>query len=102
MNSPSPARASSARRASAKPTASKPQARARSRLGDPQAGRRLAGLIEDIDRDAATRIPIAADPQPRRSEGIDQPARDRQRAVLMECRVVPERAEIQLQRLAFE
>src|SRR5712691_3254463 len=29
-----------------------------------EAGRRLAGLVEDIDRDAAARVPVAGDAQP--------------------------------------
>src|SRR6516165_7945367 len=108
MNSESPARASSLRCAAAKPTASKPEDRARSRIasriasvtagsaapaiggdtgiGQPQPGRRLAGLVEDVDRDAAARVPIAADPQPLWGEGVDQPPGDREGAILVERR----------------
>ena len=34
------------------------------RIRKPEPGGRLAGLVEYIDRDAAPRVPIAADPQP--------------------------------------
>src|SRR6516164_1752897 len=108
MNSKSPARASSLRCAAAKPTASKPEDRARSRIasriasvtagsaapaiggdtgiGQPQPGGWRAGLVEDVDRDTAARIPIAADPQPLWGERLDQPAGDRERAVFVKRR----------------
>src|SRR6516225_828387 len=130
MNSWSPARASVPRRASAKPTASKPEDKARSRIasrigsvmswaqpllgsaspaigchariGQPQPRGRLAGLVEDVDRDATARVPIAADPQPARGQCRDEPPGDRQRAVFVERRMIAEGAEVELQRLALE
>src|SRR5207248_10971603 len=72
------------------------------RIGKPQPGGRLAGLVKYVDRDAAARVPIAADPQPYRGQALDQLARDRQGAVLVKGAVVAKRAEIELQRLALE
>src|SRR3954470_19812133 len=72
------------------------------RIGEPQPGGRLACLVEYVDRDAAARVPIAADPQPYRGQGIDQPARDGQSTVFVKGAVVAKRAEIELQRFAFE
>src|SRR4051812_32695169 len=51
-------------------------------LGHPQARRRLAGLPEDVDRHAAARIPIAADPQPQRLHLLGEPLGDPDRHVL--------------------
>src|SRR5260221_14302047 len=105
MNSPRSARASSASRASAKPTASKPLANAWARLasgisadialpaaaigrdagvGQPQPFGRRAGLVEHVDRDAAARVPIAAEAQPARRQCRDEAARNRERAILVE------------------
>src|ERR1700748_1356906 len=120
MNSRSPARALSPRRASAKPPASQPEHKARARIasrigsviswaqlllgsassaigcdpriGQPQPGRRLARLIEYVDRDAAARIPIPAQPQPIRGERVDESPGNRQGAVFVERRVVAEGA----------
>src|SRR5215831_8983988 len=116
MNSRSPVRTSGPRFASANPTASKPKASARSRIasrmgsairlsasspigshariGKPQPGGGLAGLVENIDRDAATRVPISADPQPFRGQHFDQLARDRHGAVFVKGGVVAKRAEV--------
>ena len=52
-------------------------------VGQPQPVGRRAGLVEHVDRDAAARIPIAADPQPVRRDRSDQAARDAKRAVLV-------------------
>src|SRR5437879_7997188 len=118
MYSARPARASSASRASANPTASKPIASACPRIasriaavmgsaattigrdagiGQPQPRRRLAGLVENIDRDTAARIPVASDAQPARRQCGDQPPCDRQRAVLVKRGAVAERAEEEFQ-----
>src|SRR5215471_18261855 len=125
MNSTSWVRVSSSSSALAKPTASKPIASARSRMasrigsaisvpstpspigsdagvGEPQPGGRLAGLVEYVDRDAAARVPIAADPQPLRLHSVDQTARHHQGAVFVEGAMIAKRAQKELQRLAFE
>ena len=68
-------------------------------IRQPQVGRGCAGLPEDVDRDAAARIPIAADPQPARLPSPRQPLADADRAVLVERGVVAEAAEEQLERL---
>src|SRR6516164_1765351 len=68
----------------------------------PQPLRRLACLPEDVDRDAAARIPIAADAQiMRRDQGGDGLG-DPQGAVLMEGAMIAEAAEIELERLRFD
>ena len=71
-------------------------------LGQPQAGWRLAGLIEDIDRNAAARVPIAADPQPQRLQLLIQPFGDLERAGLVEAAVAAKGAKVELQRLALD
>src|ERR1700722_19471202 len=68
---------------------------------DPGPVGRCAGLPEHVDRNAATRIPIAPDAQPRRLEQRRQFLRDRHRAGLVECAVVAKRGEVQLQGLAL-
>src|SRR5580704_9887840 len=107
-------RASGASPAGAKPTASKPSRSASSprlssaaiagdaRIGQPQALGRLAGLPEYVDRHAAARVPVAADPEPARRQYLGQALADRERAGLMEVGVIAEAAEIKLQRLAFD
>src|SRR5665213_442821 len=57
-------------------------------LGQPQIRGRRAGLVENIDRHAAAREPIAADAQPFGADRLDQPARDGQRAILVEDALV--------------
>src|SRR5690349_3690736 len=69
---------------------------------NPQISRRFASLPEDIDRNAAAGIPVAADSQPARLEKIHQSICNRDRAIFVECAVVAEGAEIQLQRLTFD
>ena len=71
-------------------------------LGKPQPGRRLAGLVEYVDRNAAARVPIASDAQPFRSQRLDQAAGDHQGAVFVKGGMVAKGAEIELQRLALE
>src|SRR3546814_7075479 len=57
--------------------------------------------MEHVDRDAAARIPVAADAEPDRRHLRHEPFRDADRAVLVKGGLVPEGAEIKLQRLAF-
>src|SRR4051794_15288873 len=71
-------------------------------VGQPQAFRRRAGLPEDVDRNSAARIPIAADAQPLRLHLLDQPLADADRHILVEAAVVAERAEEQLEALALD
>ena len=59
-------------------------------------------LPEDVDRDAAARIPVAADAQPRGLHLLDQPLADADGHVLVEAAVVAERAEEQLEALRFD
>src|SRR5689334_12391980 len=68
-------------------------------LGHPDALRQLPGLPEHVDRDAAARIPIAADAQPLRLEQACDPLADADGAVLVECAPVAEARQIELQRL---
>src|SRR3546814_7422298 len=51
-------------------------------VGEPQALGRRAGLPEDVDRDAAARIPIAADAQPFRLHFVGEEAADADGAIL--------------------
>ena len=66
-------------------------------VGQPEVGRRRAGLPEDVDRDAAARIPIAADPQPARRQPVDESAADHHRRGLMEGAVIAKRKHEELQ-----
>src|SRR6185312_6463390 len=113
---------SAARSAAAKPTASNPSASAWSRIaafvssaaltpstigrhaliGHPQPVGHRAGLVEDIDRHAAARIPIAADAQPGGCDLPDQPLGDGEGAVLVEIAVIAKSAEEELKRLALD
>src|SRR5215469_11785103 len=125
MNSARFARASGASAAGAKPTASKPRRSASSRMAiliaalmpprspppaigrdtlirEPHAAGRRARLIEDFDRHAAARIPVAADADPLRLQRLDEAARDGERAILVKSSVIAEGAEVKLQRLAFD
>ena len=68
-------------------------------IGYPQVGRWSARLPEDVDRDAAPRIPIATDAQPAWREQFDQAIGDLQRTVFVESAVVAERGEIELELL---
>src|SRR5256714_11968522 len=66
-------------------------------IGNPHPLRQLAGLPEHVDRNAAARIPIAADAQP---SGLDlghDSFADHDRAVLMEGAVIAEARDIELQ-----
>ena len=64
--------------------------RARRLVGQPDALGQPAGLPEHVDRHAAARIPVAADPQPLRLEQAGEPLADADRAVLVERAVVAE------------
>ena len=71
-------------------------------IGNPHALRQLAGLPEHVDRDAAARIPVAADAQPFRLDLGRDALADRDRAVLVERAVIAEAGEIKLQRFGFQ
>jgi hypothetical protein len=58
-------------------------------VGQPQAFRRRAALPEHVDRNAAARVPVAADPQPAGASSR-RAAADGHRAVLVERAVVAE------------
>ncbi len=79
-----------------------PLVRRHALVREPQAGRWISGLPEDVDGDAAARKPIAADAQPTGlGDSLDLLA-DHQRAVLMEVTVVAKAGKIKLQGLAFD
>src|SRR3546814_2348931 len=71
-------------------------------VGQPQAPGRGAGLPEDVDRNAAARIPIAADAQPFRPHLVEQAPADADGAILVEPRVTPKAGEEQLEALRFD
>src|SRR5438874_10236274 len=71
-------------------------------VGQPRAGRQLAGLPEHVDRNPAARVPIAADAQPARLEQRREPPADTDRAILVEGAVVAEARQIELERFGFE
>jgi hypothetical protein len=68
----------------------------------PHAGRALSGLPEDVDGDAAARIPVPADAQEMRFDEVRYALADGNRAVLMERAVIAERCEIELERLRLD
>src|SRR5215472_4368386 len=117
MNSTRFALASGSSVAGAKPTASKPKRSASSRMavlivalmaprspppaigrdplvGEPHAAGRRARLVEDIDRHAAARIPVAADAEPLRLQRLDEAARDGERAILVKGALIAEGAKV--------
>src|SRR5258706_10071400 len=57
-------------------------------IGNPHVLRQFAGLPEHVDRNAAARIPVAANAQPFRFDFIGDPLADHHRAVLMEGAVI--------------
>src|SRR5262249_3840474 len=71
-------------------------------LRQPDARRQPAVLPEHVDRDAATRIPVAADTQELRLDQRDYLLADGDGAVLMEAADVAEAAAIELERLRFQ
>src|ERR671920_1984847 len=70
-------------------------------VGEPDAVRRLAGLPEYVDWDAAARVPIAADAQVARRKQRDEALADCDRAVLVERAVAAEARQVELQRFRF-
>src|SRR3989344_6601526 len=70
-------------------------------IGQPQSFGRRAALPEHVDGNAASRIPVPADPEPLGRQEIDQALAHRHRAVLVKSAMVAERAQIQLERLGF-
>src|SRR5207237_4067373 len=69
---------------------------------DPEAGRRRAGLPEDVDRNAAARIPVAADAQPSGLHLLRQPLADADGDILVEAAMIAEPPQEQLPRLGFD
>ena len=65
-------------------------------IGNPHPRWQLAGLPEHVDRNAAARIPIAADAQPFRLDFRRYPFADHDRAVLMERAMIAETRDIEL------
>ena len=66
-------------------------------IGDPHSLRQSAGLPEHVDRNAAARIPVAADAQEFRLDFGRDPLADHDRAVLVERAVVAEARDIEFQ-----
>src|SRR6188474_2896888 len=58
---------------------------------------RCTALPEHVDRDAAARIPVAADPQPPRPHLFAQPLADAHGDILVEPGMIAERTEEQLE-----
>jgi hypothetical protein len=71
-------------------------------IRQPHAFDRRARLPEDVDGDAAARIPIAADAQPFRLQQLGQALADGDGAVLVEGAVVAERRQVHLQALGLD
>ena len=71
-------------------------------VGHPHALREFSGLPEHVDRHSATWIPVAPDAQPFRLEQRKQPPADRDRTVFVECAVIAEAIEVELQRFRFD
>lgn len=71
-------------------------------IRQPDALDRRAGLPEDVDGDAAARVPVAADAQPFRLQQVRQALADGDGAVLVEGAVVAEAGQIQLQALRLD
>src|SRR5262245_55945228 len=61
-------------------------------IGQPQALGRRSRLPEDVDRDPAARVPIAADPEPPRLHLRDEALADPDRHVLVEAAMIAEAA----------
>ncbi len=58
-------------------------------------------MEKDVDRHAASGIPIAGDAQPFRRDGFDEPVADADGAGFVEIAVIAERLKKQFQRLTF-
>src|SRR3546814_300627 len=72
------------------------------RVGKPQPSGRRPRWPEDVDRDAAARIPVTADTQPAGPHLVEQAAADADGAILVKARMVAERAEEELEALRFD
>src|SRR6185369_664339 len=71
-------------------------------VGQPQALGRRARLPENVDRNAAARVPVAADPEPLGLHLARQTLADPDRHLLVEPGMVAVRAEEQLEALALD
>src|SRR6201998_4227490 len=71
-------------------------------VGDPHPLWQLAGLPEHVDRNAAARLPVAADAQPFRFYFRRYPLADRDRAILVKRAVIAEARDIEFQRFRFQ
>src|SRR6478752_9963602 len=71
-------------------------------LGHPQSLRCAAGLPEHVDRDAAARIPVAADAQELRLDLARDALADHDGAILVECAVIAEARDVELERLRLQ
>src|SRR5829696_2028812 len=71
-------------------------------VGDPHALGQFAGLPEHVDRDTATRIPVAADAKPFRLDLGGNPLADHDRAILVEGAVIAKAGDIEFQRFGFQ
>src|SRR6266705_4971979 len=71
-------------------------------IGDPHALWQSAGLPEHVDRNAAARIPVAADAQPFWLDLVGDPLADHHRAVLMERAVIAKARDIEFERFGFQ
>src|SRR3954453_14132302 len=71
-------------------------------FGHPQSLRHAAGLPEHVDRDAAARIPIAADAQELRLDLARDALADHHGAILVEGTVIAEARDVEFQRLRLQ
>src|ERR1043166_4217334 len=69
---------------------------------NPEALGQAAGLPEDVDRNAAARIPVAADAQELRLDLGGDPLADHHGAVLVESAMVAKACDIKFQRFRLE
>src|SRR5258705_13994551 len=65
-------------------------------VGDPHGLGQLAGLPEHVDRDAAARVPVAADAKPFRLDLGRDPLADHHGAVLVKGAVIAKTRNVQL------
>src|SRR5690606_30180580 len=71
-------------------------------FGEPQSRGRAPALPENVDRDAAARVPVPADTQPLRAHLVHESLADADGDVLVEAAVVAERSEEQLEALGLD
>src|SRR3954447_13158884 len=71
-------------------------------FGHPQSLRRAAGLPEHVDRDAASRIPIAADAQELRLDLARDALADHHGAILVEGTVIAEARDVEFERFRLQ